>query len=202
MTPFHAQLKSATAELHDKTEKALFVDDIVNNQLSREQLNMILLAQYWFNASLEQALRPYEALRQEYEANQRYKTELLLADLAELGIAVPSQMPEWTIQSEAELLGACYVAEGSTLGGKVIRKHLGQTAQLNGLSFHYYSVYATETGPQWKRFLAFLDQQSGRLPESEVVQGARSAFSFLLDSIRYSHLLAPSNLSQSYIHNS
>ena len=195
MTPFHAQLKSATAELHDKTEKALFVDDIVNNQLNREQLRMIMLAQYWFNASLEQALRPYEALQQEYEASQRYKTELLMTDLAELGIEVPSQMPEWTIQSEAELLGACYVAEGSTLGGKVINKHLGQTAQLNGLTFHYYSVYATETGPQWKRFLAFLDQQSGRLPQSEVVHGARSAFSFLLDSIRYVHLPMPSNIS-------
>ncbi|WP_247236251.1 biliverdin-producing heme oxygenase [Telluribacter sp. SYSU D00476] len=202
MTPLHAQLKSATAELHDKTEKALFVDDIVSNQLNREQLSTIILAQYWFNGSLEQALRPYDALRQEYEANHRYKTDLLLADLAELGIAVPDQMPEWTIKSEAELLGACYVAEGSTLGGKVIKKHLGQTTQLNGLSFHYYSVYATETGPQWKRFLAFLDQQSGKLPQSEVVQGAQYAFSFLLDSIRYIHLLTPLSLPQSYIHNS
>ncbi|GAB3173975.1 biliverdin-producing heme oxygenase [Telluribacter humicola] len=202
MNPFHVQLKAATAELHDKTEKALFVNDIVSNQLNRQQLGAITLAQYRFNNSLEQALQSYDALRKEYEVHNRYKTELLLADLAELDLIVPDDMPAWPLTSEAELLGACYVAEGSTLGGKVIRKHLVQTGLLEGLSFHYYGVYATDTGSQWKRFLAFLDQQSGRLSQSEIIKGAQSAFAFLLDSMEYIQLSPPLTQPRSYIHNS
>ncbi|HEV7347053.1 biliverdin-producing heme oxygenase [Telluribacter sp.] len=184
MNPLHAQLKSATATLHDKTEKALFVEAIVSHQLSREQLTTILLAQYQFNWALEQAVQSIEVLRQEYQAHHRYKTDLLRADLAELGTPLPDEAPAWDIFSEAELFGACYVAEGSTLGGKIIRKHLTQSAQLNGLSFHYYSVYGTDVGPQWKLFLTFLDYHSQRLLPAEVVLGAQKSFHFLLQAVQ------------------
>ena len=57
---------------------------------------------------------------------QRYRAPLILEDLARLGF--PAQPPLClampSLRTHAQLLGALYVMEGSTLGGQVIARQL------------------------------------------------------------------------------
>jgi len=85
--------------------------------------------------------------------------------------------------SAAELVGYCYVMQGSSLGGKVIARHLQETLGLHadqGRSFFLQGNTDPLTWTQWCReadaFLATSDDRQQSL------QGANAAFAFLIQA--------------------
>ena len=63
------------------------------------------------------------------------------------------------ITTPSQLRGYLYVKQGSTLGGRVISKHLSKMLGLvDGKTNHFFAGYGEETGPRWKAFLAALGQ--------------------------------------------
>ena len=83
-------------------------------------------------------------------------------------------------QSEAELLGMCYVAKGASLGAKVITRHLHHTLGLpSGVGTRFFGADAHDamTWPEWTRELNMRSWS----PEDKqaALDGATRAFAYL-----------------------
>lgn len=93
---------------------------------------------------------------------ERRKSGWLLQDLAALGyaagpVATAQMLP--SISSPSSAMGALYVMEGSTLGGKHILLQLKkQLPTLPTASCSFFSGYGAHTGPMWKSFVAALNE--------------------------------------------
>lgn len=114
---------------------------------------------------------------------ERRQTAMLAADLQLLGTEAAS-LPQAgslpALDSHAAALGALYVLEGSTLGGRIISRmlsaQLGRDAE-NGIAF--FSGYGAETGAKWATFTAALNQYAEAHPQAqdEMVAAADETFS-------------------------
>ena len=75
----------------------------------------------------------------------------------------------------ASYLGYLYVKNGSTLGGRVISRHLHTYLRLKDhLSNHFFAGHGNETGTRWKSFMAFLS--AAEIDEETCVQHAVHVF--------------------------
>jgi heme oxygenase (biliverdin-IX-beta and delta-forming) len=97
------------------------------------------------------------------------------------GTVIPLQTPE--IPGKAFALGIAYVIEGSTLGGRVILKHISpklNITETQGATF--FAGYGHETGIRWKQFLenltSFAKQQEC---ESQIIEGAIAGFDMIFE---------------------
>jgi heme oxygenase len=97
------------------------------------------------------------------DIHQRRKAHFILHDLSfskahikELPLA--TQLPQ--LKNRNTALGALYVLEGSTLGGRGITKLLLKNAQLNLQpgEVQFFNGYGAETGTMWIAFLKILNQ--------------------------------------------
>lgn len=86
---------------------------------------------------------------------------------------VPFQLPV----SPAFAMGVIYVVEGSTLGGRVILKHLQQRAFSLSDGTAFFTGYGEHTGRLWKSFLnAFSSYAVQTNSQKEISEGAQQAF--------------------------
>src|SRR5688500_12649722 len=116
----------------------------------------------------------------------RAKTGWLEADLEFFGYdAVQrSRLPRASAlpstSSRAEILGASYVLEGSTLGGQIIVRHLRKTLQLAGPEgFRFFNSYGDCVNSQWQAFRAELLRASSPANDPMIVAAAQTTFSLL-----------------------
>jgi len=109
----------------------------------------------------------------------RRRGQLLVLDLTWFGadasgVARP-KVPEMT--SAADLLGAMYVMEGSTLGGQLIARHvelvLGLTA---GQGNAYFRGHNERTGQLWKEFCDALRTKVADSETDAVIAAAKAMF--------------------------
>ena len=79
--------------------------------------------------------------------------------------------------SLAYALGYAYVIEGSTLGGRVILKHVAPALKLDGSGTSFFSGYGADTGKYWKEFLQqFCMHVLRNNLQEEAIQGAIDGF--------------------------
>ncbi|WEK06090.1 MAG: biliverdin-producing heme oxygenase [Candidatus Devosia phytovorans] len=118
------------------------------------------------------------------DLRDRSKLPLLEEDLRKLGMspsdiaALPAPQNAWRPQTQAEAMGALYVMEGSTLGGKLIMKALRRLPDWPLETPTYFDPYGAETGARWSAFRQHLDG----LPAEDgdaVVDGAKHTFVLL-----------------------
>ena len=125
----------------------------------------------------EEALAAAGASRliDDWEAGRR--TAAIETDLAALGEPMPAPIPVAPLRGTAELLGTAYVLEGSRLGGRVLKRRVG-----DGLpsSFLGHSTHAP-----WPAVVATLDRHlySDELVE-EAKAAARQCFDMFLKAAR------------------
>lgn len=111
--------------------------------------------------------------------HQRRKSADLAADLIQLGaikpvLALKSELP--LIQGNEQALGALYVIEGSTLGGKIISKMISQQLPLiKGQGLTFFNSYGEETIPMWERFKIILNRPE-HLPGEVMINTANETF--------------------------
>lgn len=74
--------------------------------------------------------------------------------------------------------GCMYVIEGSTLGGKVILKHISKTLGIvPDEGGTYFAGYGEQTGHYWKTFLHNLQEYSANNNcDAEIITGAKDTF--------------------------
>lgn len=116
------------------------------------------------------------------DIHERYKLQHIHADLTTLSSQAEQQPalfhPEEKAFNVPFALGYMYVIEGSTLGGRVILKHVQEKLKLDehrGASF--FAGYGSETGVKWKNFLSNLTNYAERSGNGdEIIKGAVHAF--------------------------
>ena len=118
---------------------------------------------------------------------ERNKAALIrrdLADLADVDGSEPSSASEasdaarvprcpWIppIHDVDQAFGAAYVLEGSTLGGQVLSRHLGERLGVTperGAAF--LASYGKDVGPMWRRFCDALERHAAGSERAEAQQ--------------------------------
>jgi heme oxygenase (biliverdin-IX-beta and delta-forming) len=145
------ELKEHTRDVHADLEKKLLSHiQVVGDP---ERYRSLLILMYGYYAAVENQLDSFKDELPDY--HRRRKSNAILSDLQTLGypthsLPVCDDVP--VIDSLPSALGAMYVLEGSTLGGKIISKMLlRQVPTLNG-SINFFRGYDDETIEMWHKF--------------------------------------------------
>jgi len=172
------RLRQETRPYHDALEQNRFNQELSAGHVSVEATGQFLGKLYGFLAPYEEQLRRHQAeFSAEWELPARYRTPLLLADLATISAELPPLCPALPpLHTRAQLLGAMCVLEGSTLGGQVITRQLAKA----GIPLlRYFGGYGELTGPRWKAFCRLLTEESAHLSHAEISQSAVRTFQLL-----------------------
>ena len=174
-------LRTRTRPHHDAAEASPAMQAVVSDGLTREAYREHLARLLPFTAGTEAALGAVPGLRgwlPDLDA-RLVKTAWLRADLAALA-ARPRQRgghaPELDVPAA---LGTLYVVEGSTLGGRIIERHLHKTLGVTpDDGGRFYHAYGPDRGPRWTAFKAALDAYGDAHPHhtDAVVDAAGNAF--------------------------
>ncbi|MGB3850702.1 MAG: biliverdin-producing heme oxygenase [Tunicatimonas sp.] len=174
------QLKAATQPYHDQTERVAGPND----GFTLTDYRTFLLTGWLFHSSLESSLTNSlpQSLKEDLRWPDRLKTERIAQDLHELGVNPAGDLLPlpFTIEAVPQALGALYVAEGSTLGGVMMKKTWAADAAIGPYtSFRFLGCYGTQTGAYWKSFVSVLESTVTD-PDGEVaaIATARAAFEF------------------------
>jgi heme oxygenase len=169
------KLKELTKTNHQLLEKKL-VAKMRSLRGNDDYINLLGIFYSYFGG-LEKLMQSHLLTARVPDYSKRRKAEALASDIEVLGgklpeLATTDSLPN--ITNHAEAMGALYVMEGSTLGGKIISEMLTKQLGLNdGLSF--FRSYGDETMMMWKQFQSVLNE-----PElsagTEVVAAANETF--------------------------
>lgn len=173
-------LKNATASHHARIETAL---ELLHPNISLESYRELLEGMYGFYALWEAQIANLIAEPSLVFYSDRWKLPLLHEDLCYLGhtnqtllnLPVIPSLP--AISTPAHALGSMYVIEGSTLGGKLIAKHmnqyLGVTAE-KGCAF--FSAYGNQAAHYWREFSEMVELHVSASEIDTVIASACATF--------------------------
>ena len=170
------QLKENLADVHQSTEKKMIV--ALKKIETKEDYIQMLNWLYGFNAPIEALIRQQLTEENFPGITRRSRTEYILWDIRESGVAAPEpetceQLP--VIDSFHSALGALYVLEGSTLGGRIIAGMISRSLE-SIKSLSYFNGYGAETGNMWNAFKDFLNQPFTAEQKQEIVTAAEDTF--------------------------
>lgn len=164
--PLLARLRRATGPLHDRLDTTLRVVDRLASPVDRDAM---IAAYGRLHGASDQAMRPWLAETPGLDYPDRRAPSSALD-------AFP------VLASEGEALGAFYVLEGATLGGRIIQRELtARGASLDGLEF--LNPYGDRTGERWRSFIEVLEERGAADPDG-VERGAVAAFGFAESCLR------------------
>jgi heme oxygenase len=150
------QLREKTQDLHEKLHVHPLLAMLQQDHITHEDYIFILQAFYLAYATSEAGRAELHTTMPDAPTLTWLKEDLDAQGVKPLeadAVHYPA------ITSLSQLVGYLYVKQGSTLGGRVISKHLAKTLGLEeGKTNHFFAGYGDETGPQWKAFLAQLEQ--------------------------------------------
>lgn len=182
-----ARLKAETADLHQKLDALVMAARPFE---SRENYGRFVRAQYLFQRDIESLYDDPRLLEMIPDLPTRPRLAAAAADLADLGIPVPAELPAPVADTAtlADGLGWLYVSEGSKLGAAFLFKEAGQKLGLSEtLGARSLAAPAGGRGAAWKGFVHALDNTTLGVAELDhVVRGARHAFERFAVLLAYS----------------
>lgn len=178
--PLLDRLRSETAAQHDALEAGLALLDA---PLSRDHFLEVLKGFHGFHAAWEpaaaaSAYADFLEPRRRLGAVERDLRALGLSD-GEIAALPRCDAAADLAATSAGVLGASYVLEGSSLGGKVITRALAGEAWPPKGGFAYFNPYGDETGLRWRESRAFIEREGADL-QDEVTAAAGRTFDLLL----------------------
>ncbi|MCC4213259.1 biliverdin-producing heme oxygenase [Leeuwenhoekiella parthenopeia] len=180
-------LKTQTTVLHKETEQDNLARFILDHSITPAQY-LDLLKQNWYaytgidgfldqnKAQLPAHLKPFA---------DGSKSLALKRDLLQLGYSAETPPTFESRQLSAPaLLGMIYVAEGSMLGGLLIRKNLESCSKLDAdLDHHFFGKKVQEVMQRWQDFKAAVSDREYTPEELEAaVAGAHLGFGIFKES--------------------
>lgn len=170
------EIREYTEEAHIASEKKMIIalKQIDNYEDYIRMLNWL----YGFYAPVEQLIRQHLTEENFPDINRRSRAEYILWDIRESGLPVPGpelceRLP--VIDSFHRALGAMYVLEGSTLGGRIIAgmicRSLDSTRCLS-----FFNGYGAETGYMWSTFKTYLNQPFSTAERHQIIAAAEDTF--------------------------
>jgi heme oxygenase len=183
--PLRQRLRLETDDIH----QMLHLDSSMNRMMSGEgsKANYLQVLQNFFQFYSRTEIY-FECIPSELHFPREAKPlELLYKDFAVLGEPVPTLDKAYDVvadkyaieQTLESYLGYLYVKQGSTLGGQVISKQLKKLGLEPGESQFFFNGSGSNTGDNWKEFLAFLAQLEPTINADSVVSSARTHFLIL-----------------------
>lgn len=169
------KIRQATAEDHKRLEEQLF--PFLQNIQSKQQYAQLLNAFYGYIFPVQEKIVEHIDPSVVPDINERRNASYISNDLQTLQLPLNTEictnLPE--IKDHASAIGALYVLEGSTLGGKIIAKTIsGKLGSAEALDF--FSGYREETGPMWKKFTQYLEHPKNNDMAETVVHSATQTF--------------------------
>ncbi|HEU4412573.1 MAG TPA: biliverdin-producing heme oxygenase [Polyangiaceae bacterium] len=178
-TSLMEQLRADTKGPHEALERLPYFEALRQGTLPREAYVNFLRALSLLHEALEDALGMAPGVTAEVWREGMSKVPLLARDLGEIGQGVPEvpqaaaraialaeQLRARATDDPAWALGYLYVLEGSTLGGRLLRRDLERLPGLEGgIGRHYVSSYGDGTGEHWR---AFSSRMNALVLENEV----------------------------------
>lgn len=192
-----SRLRDATSVSHRQLERRLgLLDGLTDPAAGRQRFVALLGAFLGFHACWEPAVAaclPGETAW----LRPRRRQHLIAQDLAALGLDAASiaALPECPAaaslcRTPAAAWGSVYVLEGSTLGGRVIARHLAAAPWCPPAGLRYFDPYGADSGRRWKEMLDRL----AALPTAaadEAVDAAQRTFGLLDDWLPGAPALPP-----------
>ena len=176
------RLRNDTVHNHKILESNILLSNLMAEHLTVDTYKRIISKFYTYFLPLEERITPYFSDGKYIpDFSERRKASTLLEDLRHYNISETTldfcqYLPD--IDTIGQAMGALYVLEGSTLGGKFISKRVQETigaAPDAGAKFYY--GYGVETGAYWKRFCGYLSSYALDLGiQKEVVDSANNTF--------------------------
>lgn len=177
------RLKRETRPAHDAIEANPRLARVTAPDVRLDEYQDVLQRLWGFHQPIEAQVRQVLAPIDPKLALERRtrKTELLARDLAYFGCAPDSGARcGWFLPGDAATAwGVLYVLEGSTLGGRVILKHLERSLHLTPEhGGAYYAGYGPSTAVMWEAFRSQLTALMEVQPhwEDRVVAAAHATF--------------------------
>lgn len=175
-------LKQQTAEKHHQLEALML--PCLTSITHKQQYVQLLHSFYGYFKPVEDAVAPFMSNAVLPDWHLRRKAQTILLDLAALEqpistIGFATERP--LIQTLPQALGALYVMEGSTLGGRGITKMLlkNEAAGLQPQHLQFFAGYGSQTGAMWTTFVNVLNSFSFTEDEmAQMVEAANQTFYF------------------------
>ena len=172
----HQRLKRDTASSHQALEKRIVT--YIKNMATISAYADLLKAYYAFIGPLEQVILNHIADTVP-EVHSRIRHHLLeedIKDLIQIGsFSIQQNDTPSFVHNEASALGALYVLEGSTLGGKFIVQMIRQRLPLEN-SYRYFSGYAEQNELMWKAFTEILNGEHSATFQQDAITAATHTF--------------------------
>lgn len=169
-------LKQHTARTHEELEQILLPR--IEGVDSIESYHSLLKIFYGFFKPLEEKVLIFVDDKILPDINHRRKTQLILQDLqinTSRQLPISSDLPRITNSMQA--LGALYVMEGSTLGGRGITKIILKNNNfLNPSGIVFFNGYGAETGKMWTAFQMAINSISGDEAIQQMLDAANDTF--------------------------
>ncbi|MEW5687456.1 MAG: biliverdin-producing heme oxygenase [Pseudomonadota bacterium] len=171
----HARLREATRAQHEALERR---SNVLGRIAAPEARRALVQGFHRLHASLEPGLARWLEPVDGLDFAGRRRAPRLDQDLRALGGRSMPDADAPAPASRAEALGWLYVLEGSTLGGRVIRKQVtAGGGDMAGLGF--LDPYGAEQGERWRGFLAVVEREARTDADVDaMVAGARAAFRY------------------------
>jgi heme oxygenase len=168
----HNRLREATRADHERLESRI---DILQRAATTAGRRDLVETFSGFHTDAEAALEPWLADLPGLDFAARRRSQVLADDLRTVDGVRPSARPI-RVDGVPDALGLMYVLEGSTLGGRVIRRQLAADGHdMVGLSF--LDPYGEAVGERWRAFLAVLAAEARTEADAAaMVAGARQGF--------------------------
>lgn len=171
------KLRAGTKQTHEELEKEML--PFIKGATDADAYARLLHLFYGYYHPLEKGISLHLDESVLPDLSARRKAGWILNDLRviESSTEIVEDTNAPLIESRADALGAMYVMEGSSLGGKVISKMIADNLHYpdhSALSFFY--GYGGQTGSRWKEFLAVLDKFSDTDEEEAIVEKANEVF--------------------------
>ncbi len=174
---FHQLLKETTAQSHLALEKKLLAS--IRDITTPSHYVALLHRMYGFYAPLEHTLGHFLGKGAVPDYGERRKASWILSDIRTISklppLRVCTDLP--AIQTYHAALGAMYVLEGATLGGKIIAGMIAR--QLNSgteSGYSFFLSYGEQRQQMWRTFLSKLQSPFAACEQKEILHTAEETF--------------------------
>ena len=158
------RLKSATQDLHAQVESHFDLDRAIR---SRSDYRFVLETLWGFYRPIESALERIDWNGIDVSIEKRRKIQWLEADLESVGSSACAAASRGecpfipALDDFADGLGALYVLEGSTLGGKFILRTLSARLAISSQDGGcFFASYGDDTPAMWRSYLTVMERFS------------------------------------------
>lgn len=184
VSPVLQALRTATAEIHTKIETETDVERRLRDIAERPAMMARFHA---LHSAVEAAVAPWRSAFAEDGYDPESRSLLIRKGLETLGGTPEEREAAVALPTYGEAIGWVYVAEGSMLGGRIMRKAMVRDdIPLTGLEF--LDPWGDETGTRWRAFMHAMESAcaSGRATQTDIVKGGEDAF-----DLAFSVLVSP-----------